>query len=283
MKNLKIIAVLISLFIFMNNCKKEESNTPSTTTTYASDANFKIVSNTNSNFKSFSKKVEVFGISIYAVAKVEDNKLLHAANIMAQYLDNNEDGTVDNQPVLDAMKKANAYVVMWKTENDLNMEPPANAEGQDLGNDETNPTWHTNGQTGRFDAALEEILHIITHTGYANVYPEIFGEKAGTSISNAMDIARGGQFTSIPNSYPENAWYSYDDATCLYNCQVTEYTYWAFTSILGAQKNRLSEINNEWKLNTKELVETKDTKVYKLLTDPQYKFPTKLPDGTYKH
>ena len=38
-----------------------------------------------------------------------------------------------------------------------------------------------------FDAAYEEILHLITSAGYANAYPEIFGEKPGTAITIAMD------------------------------------------------------------------------------------------------
>ena len=125
-------------------------------------------------------------------------------------------------------------------------------------------------------------MHIITHAGYAAVYPEVFGEQIGSDLGNAMDIARGGQFTSIPNSYPTEAWYTYDDSTCDYNCMATEYIYWALTSILGAQENRLNEIGQEWKLNTKTKVETQDPAIYQLLTDPQYKFPTVLPDGTYK-
>jgi hypothetical protein len=63
---------------------------------------------------------------------------------------------------------------------------------------------------------------------------------------------------------------------------VTEYIYWAMTSILGAQENRLGEISPEWDLNTADLVQKTDTSIYSLLTDPQYKFPTVLPDGTYR-
>ena len=53
---------------------------------------------------------------------------------------------------------------------------------------------------GRFDAALEEVWHVVTHSGYAVLYPTVFGEGAETSLSNAMDIARGGRFTTIPQS-----------------------------------------------------------------------------------
>lgn len=281
MKKIKMMIPLIILLLFAS-CKKDEVTTTPSTINMGNDPNFTIVTNDDGVLSDFTRKVEVFGIKIFAVPAVTDANLLHAANVMAQYLDNDEDGTPDNQAVVDKMVEQKAFMVMWKNENDLNINPPAGWEGQDLGNDETHPSFVANEKTGSFDATLEEVLHIITHVGYAGVYPEIFGEEIGTEISNAMDIARGGQFTSIPNPYPAGAWYTYDDATCEYNCMVTEYIYWALTSILGAQENRLNEIQQEWKLNTKDKVEMQDQGVYQLLVDPQYKFPTILPDGTYR-
>jgi len=276
--NFYLIVMAISSLMLIN-CDKNETVTPIDP---GADPNFKIVINDDSVLNSFTKKVEVFGIKIFAVPAVEDARLLHAANLMAQYLDNNEDGVPDNQAVVDKMLENNAFMVMWKRERDLNIDPPNGWEGQDLGNDETVPSFVANGKTGNFDAALEEVLHIITHAGYAQVYPEIFGEQVGTQLANAMDIARGGQFTSIPASYPAEAWYTYDDSTCDYSCMATEYIYWALTSILGAQESRLNEISQEWKLNTKEKVQEKDIAIYQLLTNPEYKFPTILPDGTYR-
>ena len=169
-----------------------------------------------------------------------------------------------------------AALFMWKHESQINL------NAQDLGADETLPEWHINGQEGQFDATLEEVWHVITHSGYAKAYPDIFGENYGTALTDAMDIARGGYFKEVPNSYPDDAWYTYDDYTCDYECMSVEYIYWGMTSILGAQENRLDEIQQEWDLNTIELVESIDTKIYKLLTNPKYKFPTILPDGSYK-
>jgi hypothetical protein len=275
-----IFALIIAATFFA--CKDNTcSNTNTGTIEPGNDPNFTIVANNDGVLCSFNRKVEVFGIKIYAVSGVTDANLLHAANLMAQYLDNNEDGTVDNQAVVDKMIEKNAFMMMWKSESDLNIDPPNGWEGQDLGNDETQPSFVANGKTGQFDAALEEVLHLITHVGYAGVYPNIFGETQGSSLSNAMDIARGGQFTTIPNPYPAGAWYTYDDSTCDYSCMATEYLYWALTSILGAQENRLNEIGQEWKLNTNALVQSTDPAVYQLLTDAQYSLPTVLPDGTY--
>jgi hypothetical protein len=242
------------------------------------DPNFTIVENTDLGTIKANRKVVVFGIPIYALKKVSDVKLLHAANILAQYLDNDEDGIVDNPLVISALLAQQSGMFLWYKKMDANK-----LHMQDLGDEETRPMWHTKKHKWYFDAALEEVWHLVTQSGYSKAYPDVFGESAGSSIANAMDIARGGQFKSIPSSYPPGAWYSYDDKTCLYDCQVAEYFYWSMLSILGAQENRLNEIQHEWKLFTKELVEAQDPLIYSLLTDPQYKFPTVLPDGTYRH
>ena len=78
--------------------------------------------------------------------------------------------------------------------------------------------------------------------------------------------------------------YTYDDKTCDYSCQITEYTYWALTSILGGQNypGRLDEIKQEWRLNTKEKVKNSDPIVFSLMTDPQFSLPTNIPDGKYR-
>lgn len=272
-----ILAISL-LFTLGSGCKKDTVIAP------GNDPNFTIVANSDAGFEDFNRKVEVFGIPIYAVKKVEDDKLLHAANVMAQYLDNDEDGTVDNMDVLNSMLANEAFLVMWKKQSDLNkINPPEGRIGQDLGNDETIPAWHTNGHTGQFDAAIEEVWHIITNAGHAQAYPNVFGTQQGSTLSDAMDIARGGQFATIPSSYPSDAWYTYDDATCEYDCQGGEYIYWVMTSILGAQENRQDEIANEWDLYTPALVQSTDVAAYELLTDPQYAFPMVLPDGTYMH
>lgn len=249
------------------------------------DPNFKIVANTDAGFASFNRKVVVFGIDIYAVSGVADAKLLHAANVMAQYLDNDEDGTLDNQLVMDKMLENKAFLVMWAMESDIDkISPPEGRLGQDLGNAETNPTYVSSGLKGRFDAALEEVLHIINNAGHSYAYPSAFGQNENSELAKAMDIARGGKFIDIPSSYLADTWYTYDDKTCDYaSCQTIEYLYWALTSMLGAQdsSDRFAEIQNEWRLNTKAKVDNTDKAIYKLLTNPFYKMPMVLPDGTY--
>lgn len=288
MKKMFSICLIIFSVITIScmSCSKDDNDTSTVVEEInpGDDPNFTIVANSDDGFTNFNRKVEVFEIPIYAVSEVEDRKLLHAANIMAQYLDNDEDGVIDNMTIYNSMISNNAFLFMWNSESDFEDFNPPNGftVGQDLGNDETIPEWHTNGHTGQFDAAIEEVWHIITNGGHERAYPEVFSSQSGSEISAAMDVARGGNFQNPPANYPADAWYTYDDPTCDYNCQVGEYLYWVMTSMLGAQENRLDEIGNEWQLNTRELVEMTDPTAFTIFTNPAYRMPTVLPDGTYR-
>lgn len=249
--------------------------------------------NSNSSAKNplaqyFPKSTSVFGTLIVGTAKTSDAAILHAANVMAEYLDNNEDGIADNPAVVEQLKTQGATLLMGATEDevqDLFERLPESDAYQDLYVSEVIVGDSEKITNGEFDATIEEVLHLISHVGYAGVYPAIFGELPGTVLAEAMDVARGGQFETIPENYPGTAWYTYSDETCDYSCMVTEYFYWSLTSILGAQDGvgRFEGINQEWRLNTRDLVQEKDALIYDLLTDSQYSIPTKLPDGNYSY
>ncbi|CAM2066880.1 hypothetical protein SCOR_15980 [Sulfidibacter corallicola] len=241
-----------------------------------------------SAFDTFDKYVSVFGVHIFAVAGVPDAKALHAAHVMAEYLDNDEDGTIDDPAVLESMLARNAGLVMFAHRDDPAMDTffdrVDSLDGwhlQDLQGDETLPN---GAASGRFDATLEEVLHLINSAGHAEVYPEAFGISTESELAAAMDLARGGHFQQVPSSYPAGAWYTYDDVTCEYDCQLIEYLYWALTSLLGAQDfpGRLEEIQHEWRLNTADRLRAGDPAIYALLTDGRFVIPTILPDGDYR-
>ena len=247
-----------------------------------------------------ARYVNVFGVHIFASPTTSEDKLAHAAGVLAQYIDNDENGVPDNTRVLSHLVSRNVFIIMPGTEAEMErlemelIEEAGYRFGQDLYGEETKPDFLINGKINApdgsyYDGALEEILHPITQHGYANAYPEVFGEERGSILAKCMDAARGGYFEKVPkggpkSGYPAEAWYHYTDETCDYGCMVTEYIYWALTSILGTQDfpGRHEALEVEWELNTRERVKTQDAKVYELLTDPQYEFPTKAPDGNYK-
>ena len=264
---IRVLILISILFLNTNSCTKKDD--------------------IKKNDMTFTKSVEVFGIKILATKNTGDAKIIHAAKILAQYLDNDENGEVDNKLVVDKMTSVGATLVMFKDE-DESEKFIYEYEGQDLDHaqglydDETIITFNKNNSNSRFDASLEEVLHLITHEGYSKVYSELAEEK-GSAIANAMDKARGGYFLSPPSKYPAGAWYSYDDETCTYDCMITEYFYWSLTSVLGAQAypGRFDEIGHEWKLNTLEKVKSTDTDIYSILSNEKFSFPSILPDNIY--
>jgi hypothetical protein len=230
----------------------------------------------------FGSYATAYGIPIYAAPDADPAKVVHAATVMREYLDNDEDGVVDDPALLDSMVAHNAALVMFRTSRDLErsgiFSNPwfSTVWGQDLSSQEAKIP-------GEFDITLEEVLHLINTSGHAHVYPDAFGTSAASALTDAMDIARGGRFFAIPPTYPAGAWYHYDDATCDYGCMAVEYLYWGLTSKLGAQSapGRCGEIYGEWELCTTAAFEATDTALDALLSDPAYKLPTTAPDGIY--
>jgi hypothetical protein len=235
--------------------------------------------------------INVFGVHCAATNTVPRAKFRHMASVLAQYLDNDEDGVVDDPNIIAALTdptRPPCLMALFKSEQE--MDNVLNRYGnvidqyrwQNLFANECHPQG-SSMQNG-FDATLEEVLHLVSQHGWANAYPAAFGEYSGTEIALAMDVARGGHFNWPPNNYPPGAWYHYDDPTCNYGCQVTEYFYWLVTSALGAQDyaGRGNEISNEWEPNTLALVRSTDLSGWALLTDPRFTFPLVLPDGNYR-
>ena len=229
--------------------------------------------------KFFPKQIEVYGVKIIGTENTPLNNIKKAANILNQWLDNNNDGNPDNDLVIDALIKNNAILVMGQSEDDLensfeNLIDVLEEENIDIDDFENSIVGLMSNEPNI--AYLEEILHLVTQVGYANAYPEVFGEFKGSSISKAMDVARGGYFESVPEIYPNSSWYHYYDKSCDYACMITEYFYWSLTSLLGAQINRFDEIAEEWELNTPNKM-TKDKLIMDLLQDKKYQLPNRLP------
>ena len=235
----------------------------------------------------FTKYVDVLGcFSIYAESSIPDAKVLHAAAVAAELLDNNEDGIVDDPLIEIQLTNENALMPIFSSEGSSAENIFFNNYNGDgvsavLYKNEIDPT-----QTGHWgdDASVEEIMHTINHVGHTNVYPAAFSMQANSSLmSSAMDVARGGQFMSIPNPYPASAWYHYYDWTCDYECMMIEYMYWAIVSYMGILDDAQTAqgIANEWEPYNATLLQSMDVLMYALITDPMYKLPPLAPDGNY--
>ncbi len=65
----------------------------------------------------FGKYVDVMGVGVFATANSQDEKVLHCARTLAQFIDNDEDGQPDNPAVHARMVADRAAMVMWRTFN----------------------------------------------------------------------------------------------------------------------------------------------------------------------
>ncbi len=239
-----------------------------------------------SGMAEFTKYVSVLGLSVYAEAGVEDAYVLHAAHVLAELLDNDEDGNIDDEVLITELRNRQALVPMFNregsaAENDFFENYRGEGVSAVLYGTEIDPS-----QPGRFgaDATIEEIMHTINHVGHREIYPDAFELEPDSSLlTAAMDVARGGQFVYHPGTYPDDAWYHYDDTTCDYRCMAIEYLYWAQVTNMGILNDpqTCQGIANEWEPCSPELLESMDTLVHALITDPQYKLPQLAPDGSY--
>lgn len=325
MKNrtpLKILAgcILTAFFAFSCSTSTDSTATTATTSTTCSSTSSTVlgcVGDNSSNLVTvalaksakFTKGLTVFGINILATSGVEDAKLLHAANITAELLDNDENGTVDNADVVNKLVSLSTAVTMYKTDSeDYDTSPIVAAGwlgkyGLGLGADETVVNY---ADGSSHDASVEEIFHMISQHGYSVVYPTVFGESntSTSTMAQAMDVARGSSTAqrcdttpctwsynntdcstagSVDNASNDKAWFFYDDSSADYATMQTEYMYWSLSSKFGMHDSTagLTKSSTEWCPNTKAKLLAQDPTIYNLLDNSTYAFPTVMPNASY--
>lgn len=246
------------------------------------------------------KIAKSFGIEICAMPKVDDKYLIHAKKVMDKLIDYNNDGLVDNQKAIYEIIRTGSAFAIFRSEREVHkfekvfypeevmeeMEDIIKQNGWDFDRDEDRivallePKYGTflavftkemNLNSKGWDPTIEEALHLITHMGYAQAYPHIFGQNKHSELAKLMDKARGGYFEKAQRHYPSTAYYTYDDDSCTYACQITEFTFWAITSLRGQQADRGNEISDEWQLYTPEKIRSVAPKLEELLTKEEYK------------
>ena len=214
-------------------------------------------------------------------------------------IDNDEDGIPDDSDVLNVLADNNYIIPVWNTsdrdefwngargtycEDNIGMAASMyyDEDHWALGGIESAGTWDTN---------LEEVWHVVS-VGWYETYPEYMGtenedgEIISSNLTRALDSARGGHFESVPEQYPEDAWYTYYDDSCNYHCQAHEYFYWLLMADIGALDlsitNKCDESKHEWNVCTKSDLEGTDSLGYDLFNNHGFNFPTMIPDGSYQ-
>lgn len=221
----------------------------------------------------FDKSAVVFdAILICGTNAVPADKLTHAANVAAEWLDNDEDGQVDEPRLLETLKTNKPILLMSgngfnNTAMDSLMNTFSDYRAQDLYASETNPGG------GERDASQEEIHHLIINAGWQSLFPTVFSESA----SDNSDLYQAWKFAD------ENSYYVYNDPTCDDSCKVTEFVYLATAAYMekGTEADLASD---EMRLKTRSALSETIPAVIQIFESADYAYPTNhWPDGTYPH
>lgn len=119
----------------------------------------------------------------------------HTANVLAQYIDNDEDGSPDEAIVLSFLVDNNFVVPVWsESDRDPFFE---GLRGELLRRQLRDDSEHVlrvgyrrNRKGGTWDTNPEEVWHVVS-VGWYNSYPTDFGDSRGSSqLTAAMNLAR---------------------------------------------------------------------------------------------
>lgn len=219
----------------------------------------------------FDKSALIFDtVLICGTNGVPADKLQYAANVAAEWLDNDEDGIVDEPRLLETMRGNKPLVIMSGNGISVAAMPGLllalnGYKTQDLSAAETNPAGD------RRDASQEEIHHVIMNAGWQPLFPAIFSETAGDNST----LYQAWKFAD------DNAHYYYDDPTCDDSCKVTEFVYLATAAYLGSAEDLQSD---EMRLKTRDELGQTIPAVIEIFESADYVYPTNhWPDGSYPH
>ena len=240
-------------------------------------------------------------MQLYATDSISNKQIQYAAAVAADLLDNDNNGIADDPRLCARLRSVSVVTPMFEDEDeeekfDYEYSNAALFKGEVRPDGPFPGYWDPDTYLG--DATVEEILHNINGQGHRSLYPDAFGTEPDQSLlTEAMDIARGGQFIDpvIPCGtdcdddgdcekvcYPDEAWYHYHDGTCDYWCMTIEYIYWGIVTNMNLITPELcKKIKNEWQSCDKNNFKQTDPRLYNLINDPVYKMPTVAPDGQY--
>ncbi len=220
----------------------------------------------------FTKSAVVFdSLLICATNLVPDDKMIHAANVAAEWLDNDGDGAIDEPDLGASLKESKSLIVMsfdgFSSAASLTIFPIAIAGGytlQDLSAQETN-------DPVRRDASQEEVHHIIMNGGWMRVFPSVFSDQ----------VDDGSKLYAIWKFADDNGHYSYGDPTCDDSCKTVEFFYLATAAYLGSMADLFSD---EMRLKDRHAMQETIPGIIDIIESTDYSYPTDhWPTGTYEH
>jgi len=227
------------------------------------------------------KVAKVFGIPLCVTqqAFAEKAKCDHIANVLAQLLDNNADGKVNDAKVHKYMTDFKYFMWIPKGQSDPEIaKKPTTGIPQLLYTDETvinscdiptnrgattdRSTWvaKIDSQVGcakEKDASVEEVFHLITDAA-TKVNEAKWGASPTSTVGKEFQLLNGNCGWGYTNNWKDpsgaaptcSGKYAYKDTTCNSECVVIEGIYWASVTWMGGFMTtpRMKQIADEWQM-----------------------------------
>lgn len=226
------------------------------------------------------KHIDVFGIPVLAAPGVTDDYVLHVANILSGFIDNNYDGIADDANVMTQFADGLTGIVIYLDNNQktnlagtfgnfVDRTVSITSDNINLGGDANN-----NLRDYTLQVCLQELL---IEKGYTVAYADLDYNRP-TILTNAMDTARGGfQAGGLPGyNYPPFAWYT-EQSGLDYQNLTYFYLYLLVSAYAGSLSWRAGELSPDWQLATQQqLLDTDDAGVA-LLENPTWTLPLSEP------
>ena len=253
------------------------------------------------------QKIAIFRINVYKYQDAESWALVHAATILAEYLDSDEDGMVDDPAVVDALMSSDRKdgVAVLNKRGDIGS---GDYKDSFWGITRVGEQACLDGEGHFCQQTIEEFHHALYH-GLEIAYPSAFGSVPGTELMLAVEQAYGDcehcldcapdcehydcqgpdDCTFIPGSCGGASHYatpSYSPGGCL----AAENFYLAWTSLYGLQVDYCDNLVSEWEPCTPEAMmsDPRMELLYTLVSGQSdsaeqlgYVLPSAAPDGSY--
>ena len=226
----------------------------------------------------FTKHTDAFGVDIIATPATPDEKIFHARRVMAEYLDNDEDGVVDDPRVVGALER-NRAVLLMSVDDELERSGFDFSRLEFLAHEPVNAS-RSSPLVG-FDESLEAIHRLLFRYGWSEAHPTELGTEEGTVIAHAMDLARNGHFDENPETYSWGAWYTPSLPGCDYACAIRHYAWYAHAGLLGALVDHDEAVDDIWRPASPAEVRRIDRVFTQVFDDESVGLPQSLPDGHY--
>lgn len=267
----------------------------------------------------FTQSRSIFGINVWGTQNVPEDMFDYTYSVMAEYLDSDEDGVVDDPEVLLAL-----------TSDDFSKDVAVLSCRGEIGTGTLKDTFwgitRTHDETdlealnefgvNEFKRITIEENHHAVHRGLAIAYPEVF------STDKTAELSLGIEQAYDDCEYPQDCFpdcQNYDcneeENRCVFiedscqgvyhyseifdgcdneteggGCQGSEGYYWPWTTVYGWQENACADIEDEWETCTLEQIASNSLTqiLYTLVigeseTQEEYGYrqPSRFPDGKY--